>query len=251
MKMKDIAKGFTLIELLIVVAIIAILAAIAVPNFLEAQVRSKVSRTKSDQRTMATGLEAYYVDNNSYPQCNSRGTALRYTLNATAPLNTGAEENWEILERLSSPIAYLTTGTFADPFLIKTRKSAASSAAMVAAPVSRVTPDTDIVARLNTYIYQSVSPTQRATVVAGGFEPNRVKASGWFLHSVGPDSNYYNLGGVLANERTKEDGPILLIYDPTNGTVSEGSVWRTGGSASGNAAYAAGSGLRQAIDSQR
>ena len=59
-------KGFTLIELLIVVAIIAILAAIAVPNFLEAQTRSKVSRTKSDQRTMATAMEAYFVDNNAY-----------------------------------------------------------------------------------------------------------------------------------------------------------------------------------------
>ena len=60
-------KGFTLIELLIVVAIIAILAAIAVPNFLEAQVRSKVSRAKSDMRSYATGIESYYVDNNSYP----------------------------------------------------------------------------------------------------------------------------------------------------------------------------------------
>ncbi len=52
-------KVFTLIEILIVVAIIAILAAIAVPNFLEAQVRSKVSRTKSDMRSVATALESY------------------------------------------------------------------------------------------------------------------------------------------------------------------------------------------------
>lgn len=60
-------KGFTLIELLIVVAIIAILAAIAVPNFLEAQVRAKVSRAKADIRSLATALESYVVDNNNFP----------------------------------------------------------------------------------------------------------------------------------------------------------------------------------------
>ncbi len=56
------SKAFTLIELLIVVAIIAILAAIAVPNFLEAQTRAKVSRVKSDFRTMATAIETYALD---------------------------------------------------------------------------------------------------------------------------------------------------------------------------------------------
>ncbi len=61
-------KGFTLIELLIVVAIIAILAAIAVPNFLEAQVRAKVSRAKSDMRTIATALESYASEYNAYPR---------------------------------------------------------------------------------------------------------------------------------------------------------------------------------------
>jgi type II secretion system protein G len=60
-------RAFTLIELLIVVAIIAILAAIAVPNFLEAQVRAKVSRAQNDMRTLATAIESYQVDNNAYP----------------------------------------------------------------------------------------------------------------------------------------------------------------------------------------
>ena len=61
------SKAFTLIELLIVVAIIAILAAIAVPNFLEAQIRAKVSRVHADMRTVTVGLEAYFVDANRYP----------------------------------------------------------------------------------------------------------------------------------------------------------------------------------------
>jgi prepilin-type N-terminal cleavage/methylation domain-containing protein len=60
-------KAFTLIELLIVVAIIAILAAIAVPNFLEAQTRSKMSRAKADMRSIVTAIEAYAVDYNKYP----------------------------------------------------------------------------------------------------------------------------------------------------------------------------------------
>jgi len=60
-------KGFTLIELLIVVAIIGILAAIAVPNFLNAQMRAKVARAKSDLKAISTGMEMYNMDNNDYP----------------------------------------------------------------------------------------------------------------------------------------------------------------------------------------
>lgn len=59
--------AFTLIELLCVVGVIAILAAIAVPNFLEAQVRSKIARVKQDQAFIAAALEAYFCDYKMYP----------------------------------------------------------------------------------------------------------------------------------------------------------------------------------------
>ena len=65
--MKRNAKGFTLIELLIVVAIIGIIAAIAIPNLLNAIDRGKQKRTMADLRSMGTAIEEYSIDNNFYP----------------------------------------------------------------------------------------------------------------------------------------------------------------------------------------
>jgi type II secretion system protein G len=65
--MKRNSKGFTLIELLIVVAIIGIIVAIAIPNLLNAIQRAKQRRTMGDERSIATAIEAYGVDFNRYP----------------------------------------------------------------------------------------------------------------------------------------------------------------------------------------
>jgi prepilin-type N-terminal cleavage/methylation domain-containing protein len=97
-------RAFTLIELLIVVAIIAILAAIAVPNFLEAQTRAKVSRAKADMRSLATATEAYQVDWNKYPVPSN-------DLGEQVPLSTATTEVFETRTSvmLTTPISYITT----------------------------------------------------------------------------------------------------------------------------------------------
>lgn len=66
-KQRRSEKGFTLIELLIVVAIIGILAAIAIPQFAAYRVKAYNSAAQSDIKNSKTGLEAYYADNQYYP----------------------------------------------------------------------------------------------------------------------------------------------------------------------------------------
>ena len=108
MEEKRMRKGFTLIELLIVVAIIGILAAIAIPNFLNAQVRAKVAREKSEIRTLVNCIEEYMVDNNVYPPYGDRASGYNeygYSLQILDP-------RW-----LTTPIAYCNA-SFVDPFRI-------------------------------------------------------------------------------------------------------------------------------------
>ena len=89
--MRKRESGFTLIELLIVIAIIGILAAIAIPNLLNAVQRGKQKRTMSDMRALATAVEAYAVDNNVYPAatCNPG----LFTNGTYAPLTTDSFTN--------------------------------------------------------------------------------------------------------------------------------------------------------------
>ena len=90
--------GFTLIELLIVVAIIGILAAIAVPNFLNAQLRAKVVRAFSDMESLAKSLEMYFLDCNDYPTSNYIESYPK-----------------RVFRRLTTPVSYITSFP-QDPF---------------------------------------------------------------------------------------------------------------------------------------
>ena len=68
-------KGFTLIELLIVVVIIGILAAIAIPKFSNTKEKAYVAAMKSDLRNLVTAEESYFADNLTYGSIAQLGTA--------------------------------------------------------------------------------------------------------------------------------------------------------------------------------
>jgi prepilin-type N-terminal cleavage/methylation domain-containing protein len=65
--MEEKEEGFTLIELLVVIIIIGILAAIAIPIFLNQRKKGVEASQKSDLRTVANEMETYFVDNQAYP----------------------------------------------------------------------------------------------------------------------------------------------------------------------------------------
>jgi len=90
-------RAFTIVELLVVVGIISVLTAIAVPNMIDAQTRAKVARTESDLRSLATAIEAYRVDDVSYPKVELFTTFSRR------------------LAYFTTPVAYISTSP-EDPF---------------------------------------------------------------------------------------------------------------------------------------
>lgn len=190
------------------VAIVAILAAIGVPNFLEAQTRAKASRVKADLRSVAIGIEAYATDNNGYPNNDGVYNILPVTI--------------------TTPVAYLTSSLLVDPFSDKER---------VALPA--VNPE---LARYYTYTrivtFQEVSPLVMAGIpppVEGvdspGFNPGAFQRYGrWRLVSNGPDTKYSRPSVDPAGPFNPNPGSLRgadIPYDPTNSTISWGNILRT------------------------
>lgn len=201
------SKAFTLIELLIVVAIIAILAAIAVPNFLEAQTRSKVTRTVGEARTIAVGLEAYMVDNRDYPPDGSGYAGVSFPTFALR-----ASDVYYAGRYLTTPIAYISQIPI-DVFNAAAR------------PVTGFAPPDP---RVSQFYSCKKYTTNNGTLTTGRAIPwsldankpfsAKVQTSTWMLWNIGPSHNY--------GTNAQGDSCWIIPYDPTNGTVSNGGIWR-------------------------
>lgn len=229
---KTTLHGFTLIELLIVVAIIAILAAIAVPNFLEAQTRSKVSRAKADMRTIATALEAYAVDNNVYPPILAPNAPAN-ALNGPSVFNPGLQGVSARYIWVTTPIAYISS-VFRDPFVpanVGYARVALSDTPNAdtrsSGPAPAGTGD-----GYDTYDYvdaRSFLPGGSLEARFGGSRTDgaaRSSGAQWHIVSAGPDQVNSFGGGTTAAATRRNWG---MDYDPTNGTISTGDIVRFGG----------------------
>lgn len=198
-QMTKMKSGFTLIELLIVVAIIGVLAAIAVPNFLNAQIRAKVAAAQSDMRALGTALEMYSLDNNAYPP-------FRHDIN-------GEWRYKGALARLTSPVSYMNTIPNSDPF-----NSEAPSAYGGA---------TDDANYGYTYVdYKSFSPNNYWPLWA---KPLNIL---WVLYSFGPDRNddvgVVAIGKVIGpNFDIPTWNPNRVPYSSSNGIISNGDLMRS------------------------
>lgn len=207
-----LSSAFTLIELLIVVAIIAILAAIAVPNFLEAQVRAKIARNKADMRTCVTAVETYRIDWNTYPVWEAHIEGVPWVRTGVAHVSWPFH-NW-VPSRITTPVAYMSSLPL-DPFDPKSPVT----------PVPGVWESGKLYHRL---VFRPVSYMMLRSDAQQWYREHLRVAGDYSLFSNGPDKDFYNhpmAGGPRPG--ANQDARSYMDYDASNGTISVGNIIRS------------------------
>lgn len=192
--------GFTLIELLIVIAIILILIAIALPNFLEAQIRARVTKAKGELRSVATALMSYRLDWNLYPARGDQDYA-----DPTVPRRQNG------IRWLTSPVAYITSLPD-DPFPVTYRFDTGQN---ISGPY--------------TYWLTGVTQPPGANLLHPHDAAIGIRA--WLIASAGPDSPEVEVSSGNVCMAFNDDPEGYFSYSATNGTKSRGDIILMGGEA--------------------
>ncbi|MDI6783244.1 MAG: prepilin-type N-terminal cleavage/methylation domain-containing protein [bacterium] len=203
--------GFTLIELLIVVAIIAILAAIAIPNFMAAQTRAKVADVKAALRVGILGLEAYYVDQTDYPPMREwRGVPNR-------------TDCFEYPMEITTPVAYITSRP-TDPFNLFEGSQLAIKYHRPGFGYHNGTPTESGIWVPRAYPDDEGSDATdilyKGNVETGTQRPAAASPVKYALWSSSPNDRSWKYFG------DHKPVPKRMWYDPTNGTTSLGFIVR-------------------------
>ena len=122
--MRHLSKGFTLLELMVVIAIISILSALAVPSFLQLEARAKQAEVKTNLRALYTTEKAYYQEQNTYSQyvgqigfAIERSNRYQYNLNGTGSVNSDNRTGTANYTALTADAIMIDTFRFPSSYL--------------------------------------------------------------------------------------------------------------------------------------